>query len=50
VPRVVAQKTVVIPREDGVYVLQIDAEGLQADTDALNAVAGVIDEKATITP
>ena len=50
VPRVVAQKTVVIPREDGIYVLQVNAEGLQADADALNAAAGVIDEKTTITP
>jgi hypothetical protein len=50
VPRVVAQKTVVIPREDGVYVLQVNAEGLQADTAALNDAAGVIDAQTTITP
>lgn len=48
VTRVTAQKTVVIQREDGVYVLQIDAAGLQADTAALNAAAGVIDEKTRI--
>jgi hypothetical protein len=49
VTRVTAQKTVVIQREDGVYVLQLNAEGQQADTAALNAAAGVIDEKTTIS-
>jgi hypothetical protein len=49
VTRVTAQKTVVIQREDGVYVLQVNVEGLQADTAALNAAAGVIDEKTRIT-
>jgi serine/threonine protein kinase len=49
VARVAAQKTVVIQREDGVYLLQVNAEGLQADTAALNAAAGVIDEKTTIS-
>jgi hypothetical protein len=50
VMRAVAQKTVIIPRDDGTYVLQVDAGGLQDDIAALNAAATVIDEKTTITP
>jgi len=50
VARVVAQKTVIIQREDDTYVLQVNAEGLQADTAALNDAAGVIDAQTTITP
>ncbi len=50
VTRMVAQKTVVIQSKNGVYVLQLKAEGPQADANALNDVTGVIDEKTTITP
>ncbi|HWX98309.1 MAG TPA: LpqN/LpqT family lipoprotein [Mycobacterium sp.] len=50
VTRMVAQKTVVIQSKDGVYVLQLKAEGPQADANALNDVTGVIDQKTTITP
>ena len=50
VTRAVAQKTVIIPLDDGTYILQVNAEGLQDDTAALNAAAGAIDEKTTITP
>jgi hypothetical protein len=50
VTRIVAQNTVVIQSKDGVYVLQLKAEGPQADADALNAATGVIDEKTRITP
>jgi serine/threonine protein kinase len=50
VTRMVGQKTVVIQSNNGVYVLQLKAEGPQADANALNDVTGVIDEKTTITP
>jgi hypothetical protein len=50
VTRAVAQKAAVIQRADGVYVLRINADGLQDDTAALNAAAGVIDDKTTIAP
>ena len=50
VTRRVAQKTVVIQSKNGVYVLQLKAEGPQADADALNDVTGVIDQTTTITP
>ena len=48
--RLVAQKTVVIQSKDGIYVLQLKAEGPQADADALRSATGVIDQKTTITP
>jgi len=50
VTRMVAQKTVVIQSKDGIYVLQLNAEGPQADANALKDVVGVIDKKTTITP
>lgn len=50
VTRMVAQKTVVIQSKDGVYVLQLKAEGPQGDANALNDVTGVIDQQTTITP
>ncbi len=39
VPRMVAQNTVVIQSKDGIYVMQIKAEGPEADADALRAAA-----------
>jgi hypothetical protein len=45
----VAQKTVVIQSNGGAYVLQLKAEGPQADATALNDVTGVIDDQTTIT-
>ena len=50
VTRMVAQKTVVIQSKNGVYVLQLKAEGPQADANALNDVTGVIDQTTRITP
>lgn len=50
VTRMVAQKTVVIQSKDGIYVLQLNAEGPQADADALMRVTDMIDQKTTITP
>jgi serine/threonine protein kinase len=48
--RMVAHKVVVIRSKDAIYLLQLRAEGPQADADALQAATGVIDEKTTITP
>ena len=48
--RVVAQKTVIIPGEDGLYVLQLNADGPNDDVDALMSVTKVIDDQTTITP
>ena len=48
--RVVAQKTVVIQGKDGLYVLQLNAEGPQPDKTPLMDATTVIDDKTTITP
>ncbi|KRC53185.1 MULTISPECIES: LpqN/LpqT family lipoprotein [unclassified Nocardioides] len=47
---VVAQKTVVIPAESALYVLQLNAYAPSAELDALVAAMKVIDEQTTITP
>jgi transposase-like protein len=49
VTRMVAQKTVVIQGKDGIYVLQLNAEGPQADANALESATDVIDQKTKIT-
>jgi hypothetical protein len=48
--KIVAQKTVVIPGSDGVYVLQLNADGLQKQGDIVSAADDVIDAQTTITP
>jgi hypothetical protein len=48
--KIVAQKTVVIPGADGVYVLQLNADGLENQADIVGAATQVIDEQTTITP
>ncbi len=48
--RIIAQKTVVIPAGDGVYVLQINADAPKADAPALQYATGVMDEQAKIVP
>lgn len=48
--KIVAQKTVVIPATDGVYVLQLNADGLEDQMDIVDAATVVIDEQTTITP
>ena len=48
--RVIAQKTVVIPGQDGLYVLQLNADGLEDQMMALLDATSVIDEQTTITP
>lgn len=46
----VAQKTVVIPAEDGLYVLQLNAFGDESEANVLMEATSVIDDKTTITP
>lgn len=46
----VAQKTVVIPAEDGVFVLKITAEGSEDQAYPLMDATAAIDEQTTITP
>lgn len=46
----VAQKTVVIPGSDGLYVLQLNADGLADQADILGAATDVIDTETVITP
>ena len=48
--KIVAQKTVVIPGADGLYVLQLNADGLENQGDIVGAATNVIDEQTTITP
>jgi hypothetical protein len=48
--RAIAQKTVVIPGQDGLYVLQLNADGTEDQMGALMDATSVIDEQTTITP
>jgi hypothetical protein len=48
--KIVAQKTVVIPGADGLYVLQLNADGLESQAEIIGAATAVIDEQTTITP
>ena len=48
--RMIAQKTVVIPGQDGLYVLQLNADGLEDQMGPLMDATTVIDEQTTITP
>jgi serine/threonine protein kinase, bacterial len=50
VKRVIAQKTVVIPSPHGLFVLQLNADGLESQRDALMAVTDAIDKQTVITP
>jgi len=49
VNRSIAQKTVVIPGQDGLYVLQLNADSTQDHKRALTDATRVIDEQTTIT-
>jgi hypothetical protein len=49
VKRAIAQKTVVIPGQDGLYVLQINADGREDQMGALMDATSAIDEQTTIT-
>ncbi len=46
----VAQKTTVIPTDGGVYVFQLNAEGLESDMPVLMDGTTVIDKQTKITP
>lgn len=48
--RLIAQKTVVIPGQDGLYVLQLNADGTEDQLGTLLDATSVIDEKTVITP
>ena len=48
--KVVAQKTVVIPAADGLYVLQLNTDGLENQGEIVGAATTVIDEQTKITP
>lgn len=48
--RMVAQKTVAIPGQEGLYVLQINAEGTPEEATALMDATSAIDDQAKITP
>jgi len=50
VKHAIAQKTVVIPGQDALYVLQLNADGTEDQMGALMDATGVIDEQTTITP
>jgi hypothetical protein len=50
VKRAIAQKTVVIPGQDALFVLQLNADGTEDQMGALMDATSVIDEQTTITP
>lgn len=50
VTRAIAQKTVVIPGQDGLYVLQLNADGREDQIGVLGATTVTIDEQTKITP
>jgi Probable lipoprotein LpqN len=50
VKRAIAQKTVVIPGQDGLYVLQLNADGTEDQMPQLMDATNAIDEQTKITP
>lgn len=50
VRRLIAQKTVVIPANDGLYVIQFNADGVEAQARPLMDATAEIDAKTVITP
>lgn len=48
--RSIGQKTVVIPEKDAVYVLQINVDGLDGDTETLARASAMVDGQTTINP
>lgn len=48
--RIIAQKTVVIPSVNGLFVLQMNADGPKGDAPALQLATAMIDEQAKIVP
>lgn len=49
-PRVVSQKTVVIPGQDGLYMLQLNGDAPQTESQSLQDATAAIDTQSTITP
>ena len=47
--KITAQKTVVIPADDGLYILQLNADGLKEQADIISAATDVIDIKTNIS-
>jgi Probable lipoprotein LpqN len=45
----VAQKTVVIPGSDGIFVLQLNADGLEDQIDIVSSATDIIDQQTAIT-
>ncbi len=50
VTRMVARKTVAIPGQDGLYVLQLTADGTEDQAYPLMDATAAIDDQAKITP
>lgn len=48
--RIAAQKTVVVPGKDALFVLQLNADALDGQQGVVIDAANLIDEKTTITP
>lgn len=48
--KIVAQKTVVIPGRDGLYVLQLNADGVESQMDIVVAATDIIDSETRISP
>ena len=48
--RIIAQKTVVIPAQDGMYVLQMNADGPRDEARVIQEATVVLDERAEIAP
>jgi hypothetical protein len=47
--KITAQKTVVITGQDGLYVLQLNADGSEDQSDIISAATDVIDNQTTIS-
>jgi hypothetical protein len=47
--KITAQKTVVIPGDDGLYVLQLNADGLEDQSDIISNATDVIDSQTAIS-
>lgn len=50
VERIIAQKTVVIPAQDGLYVLQLNVDAPKAEAAVLQEATAALDEQAKIAP
>lgn len=48
--RIIAQKTVVIPGKDGLYVLQMNVDGPKDEAPVVQEATAVLDDQASITP